>query len=218
MWIQAIREAISLGQGLLCRGDPGCEAVSECEVFFCFSLWVLSWCSVDETSKCRASVGGGLLRFQHVFVVRVRSHPCLFVAIRHAACLLCFFSFCRALMTGISGRHGGEDESRDRSARPTLPAAVLPLLLHRCDFAGHRLTFFLASMPQASLAGCRFSVGWREIDLEDQRDGESFCGIDRSRARATSEQASCLCGWELCTSPVLQRCAASSCQRCSRPA
>lgn len=28
MWIQAIREAISLGQEFLCRGDPACEAVN----------------------------------------------------------------------------------------------------------------------------------------------------------------------------------------------
>lgn len=37
MWIQAIRDAISLGQGFLCHGDAECEAVSvevECCCFF----------------------------------------------------------------------------------------------------------------------------------------------------------------------------------------
>lgn len=57
MWIQAIREAISLGQEFLCQGEPGCEAVSAgvwCAFAFFAAFELRSWRHIEKPS-CFAS-------------------------------------------------------------------------------------------------------------------------------------------------------------------
>lgn len=147
MWMQAIREAISLGQEFLCHGDPGCEAVSGGALLCCATLSIRSL-SAFSTSAYPLIRLPSILPATYVHRDIVMACTCL--------------SVYRAPAAGIPGRYGGEDEPRNRSAGPTLSASLLPLLLYRCDPPPGLLISFLgvSMMPASTHIHARSRFSW----------------------------------------------------------